>query len=134
MGGGLGWGEFLKVRNISYKTHYCEKTVRSKFFIFFDMKVHKCIFKTSKRSGLSHGWNKNKSHLVRNYNSTVHLVTINIYSKLFFFPTVRFLKSIREVLDIYQSKRHAKVKQTWPHKILQILCCRCSFFQKAVKS
>ena len=108
---GLGGGEFLKVRNISYKTHYCEKTVRSKFFIFFDMKVHKCIFKTSKRSGLSHGWNKNKSHLVRNYNSTVHFVQINACSKLFFFPTVRFLKSSRDSLDIYHIKIHAKVKQ-----------------------
>merc|ERR1712055_456028 len=108
----LGWGgEFLKVKNISYKTHYCEKTVRSKFFIFFDMKVHKCIFKLSARSGLSHGWNKNKSHLVRNYNSTVHFVQINACSTLFFFPTVRFLKSSRDSLDIYLIKGYDKVKQ-----------------------
>ena len=108
----LGWGgEFLKVRNISYKTHYCDISVRSKFFIFFEKKRKKMIFKLSYRSGLYHGWNKNKSHLVRNYNSTVHFVQINACSTLFFFPTVRFLKSSRDSLDIYHIKIHAKVKQ-----------------------
>ena len=130
----MGGGEFLKVRNISYKTHYCEKTVRSKFFIFFDMKVHKSIFKTSKRSGLSHGWNINKSHLVRNYNSTVHFVQINACSTLFFFPTVRFLKSSRYSLDIYHIKIHAKVKQNWSHSFFTVMGCRCRKFQKHVKS
>ena len=127
-------GEFLKVRNIFYRHQQCEITVRSKFFIFFDMKVHKCIFKLSNRSGLSHGWNKNKSHLVRNYNSTVHFVQINACSTLFFFPTVRFLKSSRDSLDIYHIKIHAKVKQNWSHSFFTIMGCRCRKFQKHVKS
>ena len=124
----------MKVRNISYRDQYCEITVRSKFFIFFDMKVHKCIFKLSARSGLYHGWNKNKSHLVRNYNSTVHFVQINACSTLFFFPSIRFLKSSRDSLDIYHIKVYDMVKQHWPYRIFKPLVARCRNFQKHVKS
>ena len=74
---------------------------------------------------------KKKSHLVRNYNKGVLFQNIKcIFQIIIFFSSLRFLKSQREVLDIYHIKRYAKLKQNWSHRFFTILLNRCQNSQK----
>ena len=63
-----------------------------------------------------------------------YLGTLNAFSTLFFFPSLRFLKSQRDPLDIYHIKGYAKLKQNRPHRFFKKLVSSCKNSEKLSKT